>query len=886
MKLRRIIRRIISISICALITLSLTACNPPETSQYEPLKSEDVSVCVIPSTEKVFQDVSVSKFSEYAEDEISLIMALGEYESANVIITPEKNVKDFKVVKSDLIHENGVDVFSKDNIAIYLQKYVELSYVTTGIDMDVGMLPDAIIPFDTAVKYGENIVKAGENQGIYVTFNTRPKEVVTGDVAEYEYIAPGTYTGKITVTFDTFEKIVPVSIEVKNITVPEKSNYKSLMLHTWYYGSGELDHSQESLDKYSEKLIEYRLGPCFLVSDNPFRDEDVEFYTEKAYEYLSDPRCPSISIGCSGTYYSFYNNEGEPTTKIIMSQRLLSNYISHFVEKSYTENFDMFERSTLYNTLIDEPKAHGLYDITKYSCEAFNETVKAIADYLDGTNEDEEYLKYVVNGEKYRTQIVNGEIKNLTPLTDDSIVNRLRRCKEELNCSEKEKIIDSLRNFQNVVTCEYDEAYAGFVNTFCPNIYTINSFEQFGSYTQDELWWYNNSKGNGPTVWLDTYLYSLRSMFWMMGQYDIKGYLNWCVNTYTLTGYQPMEDYYGSAVHFSSIPGEGYLFYPGAQYGLDEPVASLRLEAMRDGLEEAEIMHFIREKYEEISADSGVSFTAQKSLDALGANLYVDLSVKATTGTFASTRESLYQLAECLSSPAQMCITDFTEDVYGKSIYKVYMKDGYALKNNGQILTDYETVTGGRIYTITNELSNDVNTMNLSFECDGTEYNYTQRLGGKVIIYKANDIVGSFKKGNVSATEELVAVEGFTDKVLKVTVGKPSEGSTATSQRISLQGSVVQGLDAKASKLVLRLYNPNDTAYKIRLSAKIVGSDTAIDLGEAIVSQGEGKIELNLVSLSLETRRLSNINLIIREADGAGLDEKVLYFTDFVVCNK
>ena len=721
------LRRIISLSVLSMFIFTSTACNTPTSSEVKPIEKGDVSICVIPSTEKVFQDVDISEFSEYASDDISLMMALGEYESTNIIITPKKDIKNFKVEKSDLIHENGVDIFSKDNITVYLQKYLEMSYITTGIDMPTGMVPDAILPFDTAVEYDENNVKAGQNQGIYVTFNTRPKEITTDGVVSYEYITPGTYTGNITIDFDTFEQIIPVSIEVKNITVPEENNFKSLMLHTWNYGNGELDHSQESLDKYSEKLIEYRLGPCFLVSDNPFRDEDIEFYTEKAYEYLSNPRCPSISISCAGSYYSFYNNENQPITKVIMSQQLLAKYIASFVEKSYAESFDMFERSTLYNTLIDEPKAHGLYDITKYSCEAFKETVQAIADYLDGTSTDEEYLQYVVNGEKYRTEVVNGEIVNKTPLTDVSIVERLRECRDEMNCSNKEQIIESLRKFQNVVTCEYDETYAGFVDVFCPNIRVINNFEQFETYTQEEIWWYNGSRGNGPTQFLDTYLYALRSMFWMMGQHDIKGYLHWCVNNYGKVeagGYQPIEDYYENAIRFSTIPGDSFIFYPGAQYGLDEPVASLRLEALRDGLEEAEIMNFVREQYDTISQTTGVPFTAQKSLDALGNNLYNDLSVKATTDTFNSTRQSLYQLAECLSSPAQMCITDFTEEVYGKSIYKVYMKDGYTLKNNGQEVADYKIVDGGKIYTVTNELSNDVNIMNLSFECDGVEYNY------------------------------------------------------------------------------------------------------------------------------------------------------------------
>ncbi len=50
-----------------------------------------------------------------------------------------------------------------------------------------GWYPDALVPLETIVEYGENPIAAGQNQGVYITFNVPTTQ------------APGTYTGSGTV---------------------------------------------------------------------------------------------------------------------------------------------------------------------------------------------------------------------------------------------------------------------------------------------------------------------------------------------------------------------------------------------------------------------------------------------------------------------------------------------------------------------------------------------------------------------------------------------------------------------------------------------------------------------------------------------------------------
>lgn len=79
----------------------------------------------------------------------------------------------------------------------------------------------------------------------------------------------------------------------------------------------------------------------------------------------------------------------------------------------------------------------------------------------------------------------------------------------------------------------------------------------------------------------------------MQKDYGLAGNLYW--ETVFWTRYrdevrEKTDVYEGDPMHFPGDNGDGYLVYPGDVYGIDGPVGSIRLESIRDGLEEYEML--------------------------------------------------------------------------------------------------------------------------------------------------------------------------------------------------------------------------------------------------------------------------------------------------------
>ena len=119
-----------------------------------------------------------------------------------------------------------------------------------------------------------------------------------------------------------------------------------------------------------------------------------------------------------------------------------------------------------------------------------------------------------------------------------------------------------------------------------------------------EIWWYSYTNGavrRIPSFVIDKPHIDSRIWGWMMEEWNVDGLLNWGFNRWgkasTGDGWRdPYRDPLSLANRHLRSNGDTCLVYPGyyPRYGLDDPaaapVASLRLEALRDGLEEREYL--------------------------------------------------------------------------------------------------------------------------------------------------------------------------------------------------------------------------------------------------------------------------------------------------------
>ncbi len=96
---------------------------------------------------------------------------------------------------------------------------------------------------------------------------------------------------------------------------------------------------------------------------------------------------------------------------------------------------------------------------------------------------------------------------------------------------------------------------------------------------------YEKVKSDDPPYWqIDFPVMSYRITPWLNRRYGVTGLLYWATVYWSSPQRNPWDDP-GFRVRFN---GEGALFYPGQDAGIDGPVASIRLKNLRDGMEDYE----------------------------------------------------------------------------------------------------------------------------------------------------------------------------------------------------------------------------------------------------------------------------------------------------------
>lgn len=784
---------------CALLSIMMlvgTSCN--NDAPVASITSDDVEVWTAPATEKILQNQDLYDDMK-SEKAISLLMAKNEYESGQVIITAKKDVAYYDISVSDLVMAGTNNKIKRENITVYNEKYIDITaiYDTYGMPPQ-GMYPDALLPFDAAKKYGENRVKESENQGIYITVKTTEEQEA------------GLYTGNVTVDFKDFTVSVPVFVQVANVTVSEERHAKNIYLTGWQRNANaELEATERLYDAYNEMLFRYRLSPNTLQTNCYQHDETGrQYYVDKAFELMQDVRCSNITIPYEGnSYYSNYYGGYVPCFEL----NGFEAYIRAFAEKSFENDFNMFAKLVCYFGFLDELNSPTAYNIA---------TVKYV------------YEKYTEILNRVASEYENDATKVAT---------------------NKEEIIESIRKIRNVQTTWYKEEYKDYVDTWCPlfNWYAEATRDDYAN--QEEKWWYgcNTPRAPYPTYHIEDSLLSARVMSWIQSEYDIVGNLYWAVDLYGIIRsngtIEPLEDYYSTANRGNATNGEGFLFYPGGQYGLEYPVASLRLEAIRDGLEEYELLYALKERYAELSMYTGETFSADKLIELLNADLHSDVKVKRNTGVFFSARQQLFELLECAESPAGMAIVDYTSDGYENVGLKVLVLGENNLEVNGQSLGNFETVANGRIYTIDKKLDQDKNEVELCVEAYGATYSYSRNLGGKVSYITADSLVGGVSVEDVVPQASLVDVpagSGLEGKLVQINA--PASGVDST-QSVRLSNSIFSTINSNTSKLILHVYVPTaEDEFTITISAAYTKNSMYIDVAQVALKQGLNAVEIPL----------------------------------------
>lgn len=655
--------------------------------------------------------------------EVHIELAKGETEGAQIILRPNKNVKNFTVTAGEL--KSGTNVIAASAWTVYQEMYTETYERSKEIEdesLPLGEYPDALIPMEYAVSGGINNIESGTNQGVYVSL-TAP-----------ETAAAGTYSGKFTVTADgnTFE--VPANVVVYDFVISQESHSKtSFLIWKDILINGELDSSLSMYKTYYDFLLDYRINAYEL----PAEHGDTDGFVASADAYFDNPKVASYGIPfVLKTIYDPAFTRSPHHMGIDYAH--MKESIRALAEASTNERNLLSKAYYYLHSIIDEFDHNNASDYAVFVDEKLGVMENELVAELDA----EGFFKL----------------------------------------GETDELRDAILNLPHVATMVYgikEGELLPTTNGITPQIDAFRTDYERQVYQElmdngDEVWWYSCvwPINPFPSYHIDDHLISARELSVMQKYYGIEGNLFWAVNGYVNWNrtagmdHEKLEDLYTVANRAANRNGDGYLMYPGKPFGSDKPFPSLRLETIRDGQEDYEYLWQLEQEYEKLGVDYKSVF------DTVADKLFTGMYTNYNSSSFYSVRRLLARLIELVQSDAEFAIDDI-------EFIKETVNITFSANENAEItLSDAEktlvsTANGRKTYNTLFSLTNENNALVLTAISGSYTGNLNFALSGKAARVSEFDDAASLEniKVPLDSTKELntnseFAIDGNSVKVV------------------------------------------------------------------------------------------------------------------------
>ncbi len=823
------------------LMLGVTACG--DSSSGNKKSAAPTKVWAAYGTEKILQELDYS--ARHDEKTLRISAFRNEYEAAQIVITAGKQGK-YTVETSDLTTSDG-KVLSKDAFQIYHCKYVHLSTIKdSGVKTSVGDYPDALLPYDVALDYQENVVEKGENQSVWVSLRTDKEQ------------SAGVYNGNFKVTFAGQEYFVPVSVTVYDYALSDETHVKtSFGINYDWVSYAELDSSFELMQAYYDFFLEHRISPSdfpmALTNSYTAYGEDYELFLEDVVAAAKNVKCSVFRLPTVGssTTVTYIDQDGKEAKASIacLDETQYKKFLKAIANRALVEDLNLFKKAYTYITFCDEYDATGslIGEVkVKYNYNAVRRYNADIADWIDQTLTCPEGM------------------------TEERFTQLKAEMRHSLETMAHLLTGESLKGVLNHVGLEGDIPRVTFVPTidkYADESYLADA-HQYAKDQGTDVWTYTavNPTAPFPTYHTEDQLLSARLLNWMMYDYDIKGNLFWSSTLYKYTNTQvQVQDYYGEHLRYPGMNGDGILLYPGRQYGISGPVSSIRLDAIRDGNEDYDLFYELEEMY----LDRGISAENFEKIFAFVANgLYANARVSYPSEymdtellqAFAKSRDMLGDLLE-MAHNAGVMVEDYQKNLNDVTV-RISAPAGIALKLNGQSVSG--TQVGGVVqYELSVNLTQ-TTAFALTAEADGKTYDLSLPLGNPANI-QAGSVLADKVTGNNSSVETTAESATLEDKqVTKITAQDTDKGKPAV--KLDLSGL---DIDEKYTTLTVKVYNYGDAITLtaagrcVKMSGYFVVTDEPIVLqngwNEIVVKitdfncKEQGELSILRMTFGLET---------------------------------
>lgn len=810
-KLSRRLRALLLSLIMVFASMSVACSNDKETN---------VKFWTAPSYIKIYQDVDYSSDEAYSSwynsSELNVSMFINEKEGGQVILTAKNDVEEYKVAVSDLVAADGQKI-TKDKIAVYNQKYVDVTFSSKAHTNSIlGMVPDALLPFDKAVEYGENTVKASQNQGIYFEVDSNG-------------VAAGLYRGDIEITVGEDVETIKFNVNVWDAKVPEENNLQSsFLLRQKELLDNEQDSTDEMYETYYEQFLDYRINITKFT-----QSFDEETYIRGLRKYYSNPSVSTIHFPrCEDSARTNYDFD------------LVKYWYKKIAELCFEDQINYYSKMYYYLAIIDEPHITKTEDkvvpIFKNFAIARHTVIKELQLNRSDYKVSDELFNSVIDGIENFTLLLTAHYR------DDFIY--------ENNKSEPENV---------------DEAYE---ITWCPYMSAYDTEVSAERHRNDNLeeWWYscNYPTNPYPTYHLDDAILSSRVFSWMAYEHNVVGNLYWRVN-YSSTANdfgvrEALEDPYDITNETQPTHGEGLLVYPGSPYGINGFVPSFRLVSIRDGMEEYEVLRETGEICKEIANKAGYSnFDINTTFSKLYKSLYVGTKVTCSAEDFAETRELLSSLAVLAKNGT--IISDIENKPFS-TLVKVFVSSGILKVDDKEVA--FTEKAGGKEYVVEIKQNDAQNYLNFTLENNSQITQLKMFVGGKKQAINLSEVTF----GSNSNVNEITSTKNSDGSVTVImdSLKFQADGSRweDESQRIYLSGDALSQ-DLKKSKgvtaLSIEIQNPGE-AFDLQI--KYTGTrnpDDVLDLAERHVSaDGTSVVTLEMGALSWDFGAINQLRFYLK----------------------
>ena len=476
----------------------------------------------------------------------------------------------FFITATELTSAQGKKIEQKQ-INLYLEHYVLIYAISSPVGA-TGYWPDALAPirepFSMAVQY-----EVTGNRPVWV------------DVAIPTGTPAGSYTGKVTVTqHGKVLETLTIQVEVYGFSLPDDTHLITYMnvskgeLARFYNKPASSPEMEQLTLKYFDFLYEHRMETWFndpLVPEITVKGEDIEVkFNDERYDFYLNKRRTKRVIFEASPHDLTRHITSEPFSAEF--NKKITVYLK--AVESYFRKNGWIDR-LVFNSPIDEPNTKEDYEETRKWAELIHKAVPGVP-----------------------------FLATESPVTDNPDWGTLR----------------------------------GYVNNFCVHGNSLNEPAVKKALIEEqakggEATWYISCDQAypQPNYFIDAPALDLVMVPWITARYRMNGILYWAMNFWNQTPNPWLDPVtYISGFHCSGgyvLNGEGSVIYPGdntkqytGQPNVDGPVSSMRLELLRDGIEDYEYLWMLK--------NLGDGDFAEKQID----NLVIDVS------TFSRNLEELY----------------------------------------------------------------------------------------------------------------------------------------------------------------------------------------------------------------------------------------------------